>query len=170
MTVRRAWPLSPTAWLLAPMVAAFAASLLLAVPLRVDGLQLPEPVFAFVPAFAWAIVRPSLLAPLALFVLGLALDLLWGDPPGLWAMSLLVAYGVIFFARRILAGQEFVALWAAYAAACAAAMLVGFALTVLRAGHAPALTGVVLQFLVNAALFPFALKLVERYEAADARY
>jgi len=152
------------------MVATLAASLVFATPLRVAGLQAPEPVFAFVPAFAWGLARPSTLPPLALAVLGFALDLLWGDPVGLWAFCLLTAYALVFIARPILAGQEFLALWAAFVAVCAGAMLVGFVLITLRAGHAPGLLGVGLQFVVTIALFPFAWMLVERYEASDTRF
>jgi rod shape-determining protein MreD len=170
MISRRARPVSPMVWVLGPTAAAFAASLILAVPLRVAGLQLPEPVFALAPAFAWAMARPSIMPPVALAALGLALDLLWGDPPGLWAVSLLTAYALLFFSRRILAGQDVIALWGAYALACAAAMLVGFALAGLRAGHAPSLVGVALQFVVTVGLFPFAWILIERYEAPDTRF
>jgi rod shape-determining protein MreD len=164
--VRRTRQVSPTTWILVPAAAAFGASLLLATPLRVAGLQLPEPVFAFVPAFAWALGRPSLAAPVALIVLGVALDLLWATPTGLWAICLLVAYALTFFSRRFLAGQEVWALWAAYALNCAAAMLVGFVLIGFRAGEAPSLVGVGLQLLVSVALFPFVWRLIERFEAA----
>jgi rod shape-determining protein MreD len=170
MIARRARPVSPAMWILAPAAAAFAASFVLAVPLRVEGFQLPEPVFALAPAFAWAMARPSVLPPVALVVLGLALDLLWGAPLGLWAVCLMTAYAVVFFSRRILAGQDVWALWVAYAAACAAAMLTGLILVSLRAGHAPSLLGVALQFAVTVALFPFAWMLIERYEAPDMRF
>jgi rod shape-determining protein MreD len=166
MTVRRARPVSPAVWILGPAAAAFAASLLLATPLRAWGLQLPEPVFAFVPAFAWALGRPSLGAPFALIVLGVALDFLWATPTGFWAVCLLVVYALTFFSRRMLAGQEVWALWAAYGLACASAMLVGVALTAARTGEAPSLIGVGLQLVVSIALFPFAWRLIERYEAA----
>lgn len=170
MTARRARPVSPTLWILAPMAAVIAASLVLAVPLRVAGLQLPEPVFALAPAFAWAIVRPSIWPPLALGVLGVCLDLIWETPVGFWAICLLAAYAFVFFSRRTLAGQDVWVLWAAYGAACGVAFLVGFGLSWLRAGDAPSLAGVGLQFAVTAALFPFAWKLVERYESADTRF
>ncbi|HEY5288504.1 MAG TPA: hypothetical protein VIJ59_00595 [Caulobacteraceae bacterium] len=170
MIARRARPISPIVWLAAPMIAALVLSFVLALPLRIEGLALPEPVFALVPAFAWAIVRPSILPPLALFALGVALDLLWGGPLGLWETCLLAAYTLVFVSRRMLSGQEFWALWGAYAVACGGAMAVGFVLTALRAGHAPGLVGVGLQFAVTVALYPFAWKLVERYEAADTRY
>jgi rod shape-determining protein MreD len=157
-------------WLAAPMAASLGASLILAVPLRVEGLQAPEPVFALVPAFVWAIARPSILPPLALVVLGLALDLLWGGPLGLWPLCLLAAYALVFLARRMLSGQDFLALWGAFAAACAMAMVTGLGLMVLRSGQVPSLIGAGLQFLATAALFPFAWGLIERYEAADTRY
>jgi rod shape-determining protein MreD len=170
MIARPLRSMSPAVWLGLPMAASLVASLIFALPLRVAGLQAPEPVFALVPAFAWAFARPSILPPLALVALGLALDLLWGGPQGLWPLCLLAAYALIFLARHILSGQEFAALWAAYAAACAAAMGAGVALMTLRAGHSPSLIGVGLQFLVTAALFPFAWRLIERYEAAETRF
>ncbi len=157
-------------WIAAPMAACLAASVILAVPLRVEGLQAPEPVFALVPAFAWAIARPSILPPLALVILGLGLDLLWGGPLGLWPLCLLAAYALVFFSRRMLSGQDFLALWGAYAAACATAFVAGLSLMVLCSGEVPSLIGVGLQFLATAALFPFAWRLIERYEAADMRY
>ena len=49
-----------------------------AAPLRVLGLQLPEPVFGLVLAFAWPIIRPSVLAPFVLLAYGLFTDLYWG--------------------------------------------------------------------------------------------
>ena len=165
MSVGRTRPVSPAAWILGPAAAAFGASLLLATPLQVAGLRLPEPVFAFVPAFAWALGRPSMSAPLALVILGVALDFLWHTPTGFWAMCLLVVYALTFFSRRMLAGQEVWALWGAYGVSCAGAMLVGFALTAFRAGIAPSLVGVALQLAVSVALFPFAWRLIERYEA-----
>ncbi|HEY2481095.1 MAG TPA: hypothetical protein VGI30_02705 [Caulobacteraceae bacterium] len=162
--------MSPTLWIGGPMVASMAASVVLAVPVRVAGLQAPEPVFALVPAFAWAIARPAITPPFALVILGLFLDLLWGSPLGHWPLCLLAAYALIFAARRILSGQEFLALWGAYALACAAAELTGLALASLHSGRVPGLTGAGLQFVITAALFPFAWRLIERYEAADARY
>ena len=163
-------PISPTVWIVGPMTAAFLASLLLAVPLRIAGWPLPEPVFALAPAFAWAIVRPSIWPPFALVILGVSLDLLWGTPMGFWAVCLLVAYALLFFLRRSLAGQDVWFLWAAYGAAAGAAFALGFLLTWIRTGQAPSLIGIALQFAVTALLFPFAWRLVERYESADTRF
>lgn len=161
---------NPAVWLGAPMLACCAASISLALPIRLFGLAPPEPVFALVPAFAWAMTRPFLLAPVALMTLGLFLDGLWGGPLGLWPLCLLAAYGSTLLARAVLLGQDFLALWAGYAGACAAAMATGLICMGLKAGAVPTLVGATWQFMASAALFPFAWRLIERYEAADARY
>jgi rod shape-determining protein MreD len=170
MVDRRARHMPIEAWLIAPVMLSLIASFLIALPIRIFGLQAPEPVFALVPAFAWAMIRPSVLPAIALVALGLGQDLLWGTPLGFWALCLLSAYGLIFLVRVILSGQDFWILWRWYAGACAMALAVGVLLTFLRAGQAPSLIGVGLQFAVTAVLFPFAWALVERYEDADVRF
>jgi rod shape-determining protein MreD len=84
----------PARWLGVPgLLAVLAATIVFAAPIRIFGLQLPEPVFAMVPAFAWAAdpavdpgaVRPAPAGPVPRPVLGRA-----DRPVGL---SLLVAYG-----------------------------------------------------------------------------
>jgi rod shape-determining protein MreD len=170
MIARRGQPISPVIWFGAPIAAVLAASLVFALPLKVAGLQAPEPAFALVPAFAWAMARPSVLPPFALIFLGLALDLLWGGALGVWPLCLLAAYALVLFGRHIVSGQEFWGLWGWYAAACAVAMTVGLALISLRAGHVPSLVGAGLQFGVSVLLFPFAWRMIERYEASDTSY
>ncbi|MGI8840305.1 MAG: hypothetical protein ACR2F8_05940 [Caulobacteraceae bacterium] len=166
-TVRRFSPLSWLAW---PMGLVAAASLAFALPLRAFGLSPPEPVFALVPAFAWGMARPSVLPPFALVALGLFLDGLWGGPLGLWPLALLAAYGPVLFARVFLSARGFWELWAWYAVACAAALGAAWLIMALRAGVAPTLIGVAWQFLATVALFPFANRLIERYEDADTRF
>jgi len=170
MSGATASPLNPLAWLGAPMVLAAVAQLLFALPLRVFGLQPPEPVFALVPAFAWAVIRPSVLPPFALLALGLYLDALLGGPLGLWPLCLLAAYAPVLAARRFLVGQGMIVLWVWYAGACAAALAVGVVFMLMKGGAAPGLVGVALQWLASAALFPFAFRLAQRYEDADVRF
>ena len=157
------------AWLLAPASLALLASLAFAAPARLFGLSLPEPVFACIPAFAWALIRPSMVAPLALIPLGLGMDLLWRTPIGFWPACLIAAYATGFaLAEPLLDGGVALA-WGGYALACAAAMAVGLVLTFARAGVIADPLAVAWQWLATAALFPFAWRLVERYEAANVR-
>ncbi len=167
VTVR---PLNPLLWIGGPALICAAASLLFAAPFGLFGLQLPEPVFALVPAFAWPIIRTSLLPPLALLLLGLFLDLLWGGPLGVWPISLLAAYAPVLFGRAFLSGQGFWSLWAWYVASCAAALGTGWILTAIKAGAAPNLLALAWQFGITLLLFPFAFRLIQRYEDADVRF
>ena len=170
MPVNVARQLNPLRWLGGPLLLCIIATLLLATPIRVFGLALPEPVFGLVPAFAWAMIRPSILPPFALLLLGLYMDVLWGGPTGLWPACLLVAYAPVLVLRNVLAGQGFIIMWAWYAAACALAFGFGIYLLMLDSGEVPNLIAVGWQFLVTAALYPFAHTLIERYEDADVRF
>ncbi|HZZ34313.1 MAG TPA: hypothetical protein VFE03_01215, partial [Caulobacteraceae bacterium] len=118
-------PLNPLRWLGLPVLVCGLGTALLAIPIRAFGLQLPEPVFGLVPAFAWAVIRPSILPPFALLGLGFFMDLIWGAPTGLWPACLLAAYAPVLLFRNILAGQSYPAMWVWYAGACAFAFLTG---------------------------------------------
>ena len=163
-------PLNPMRWLGFPVLACVIGSVLLATPVRAWGFQLPEPVFALVPAFAWAVIRPSVLPPFALLALGLFLDTLWGGARGLWPLCLLAAYAPVLMMRNNLAGRSYWVLWLTYAAACLSAFTAGFLFMSLDAGAAPSLIAIGWQLAVTVALFPFAYMLIERYEDADVRF
>ena len=163
-------PMNPALWIGGPILICSLASLVLAAPLRIYGFALPQPVFALVPAFAWALIRPSVLPPLALFVCGLFLDLLWGGLLGLWPTCLLAAYGSIYWARANLAGRGFWILWLGYALVCALALSLGALIVGLHAGIGVNLGELGWQFLVTLALYPFAWGLLTRYEEAEPRF
>ncbi len=161
---------NPLNWLVTPALFCASAALVLALPVKVFGLQAPEPVFAMAPAFAWAVIRPSMLPPFALIGLGLFQDILWGGPLGLWPLSLLAVFGLAFSVRRVLTGEGFWALSAWYGALCALGFAVALLLTTLAAGQVPNLVGVLLQYVVTLPLFPLSWLLVERFEDADVRF
>jgi rod shape-determining protein MreD len=170
MAFRTVQPLSPFEWVLPPAAICVVATLVLSLPIKVFGLQLPEPVFAMAPAFAWAVIRPSILPPFVLTGLGLFQDVLWGGPLGLWPLCLLTLYGLAFSVRRVLASEGFWALGAWFAAICAVSFAVGLLLTAFVSGEVPSLLGVAMQFAPTIALFPLAWLLVERFEDADVRF
>ncbi len=162
--------LNPLGWLVAPMVLCVIATVLLAAPIRILGQALPQPVFPLALAFAWPLIRPSLVPPFALLVMGLFLDLFWGGPPGLWPLCLLAAYAGVLALRRLITGNDFVFVWAWYAAATLVAFGVGFLAMAMRSGVAPNLLAVGWQYVWTAALFPFADRLIRRFEDADVRF
>ena len=167
MTVSGARPPRSSRWITGPLLWCVLASVLCALPVGVAEWRLPEPVFGLVPAFAWAAIRPSIPPPFALVALGLFGDLLWGSPLGLWPLCLLSAYAFTLSVRASLSGESFLALWAWYAAACGVAFGAGVLLTRLTSGVTPNLVGVGWQWLISAALFPLARRLIDRYDRAD---
>lgn len=162
--------LNPWLWIGLPMLQVLAATVLFTLPLRIFGLQAPEPVFAMAPAFAWAAIRPSVIAPFAVLAMGLFLDYLWGGPRGVWALCLLLTYGLALSGRNMLAGQGRVALFVWYAALSALSFFLGWLVMAMTTGNAPSLIGLGLQFLATVALYPFAQYLIDLFEDADVRF
>jgi len=149
---------------------AIAATVVIAAPLRVLTLALPEPIFPMVLAFAWAVIRPSILAPFAILVAGLFLDIFWGGPLGLWALCLLIAYGAALTGRSMMAGQNRIILWAWYALITATAMVAGYLFVMLDSRSSPGLAPMAWQFLATIVLYPFAQRLIDLFEDADVRF
>lgn len=170
MSLSGARPLNPLVWLGGPLLTCIALTVLFAMPIKVFGLRPPEPIFAMVPAFAWPLIRPSILAPFALLLMGLFLDLFWGAPVGLWALSLLTAYGAVLAGRSIMVGQSLPMMFGWFAAACALVLATGFLFTMLDVAAMPSFLAVAWQFLATILLFPFAYRLIDRFEDADVRF
>ena len=162
--------LEPWRWLGVPVLQVLGLSILFAIPLRIFGFRLPEPLFAMPMVFAWAIIRPSVLAPFAALATGLALDLLWGAPLGLWAVCLLLAYGLVLAGRSMTAGQNRGALWVWYGVVTAVAMAAGFLVTGMKSGAMPSLISVGWQYLATVLLYPLAQRLIDMFEDADVRF
>ena len=162
--------LQPWRWLGVPMLQAIVATILFGIPLRAFGLQLPQPIFPMALAFAWAVIRPSILAPFAILILGLLLDVYWGGPLGLWALCLLIAYGVALAGRSMMAGQNQVILWAWYGLTTATAMVAGYLFVMLDSRSTPGLVAMAWQFVATIVLYPFAQRLIDLFEDADVRF
>ena len=157
-------------WIAAPMALCMAATLVLAAPIKLFGLQLPEPVFAMVPAFAWAVLRPSVLAPLCLLILGLFDDLVWGGRLGLWSLGLLAAYGFVLITRNMMSGQSRLMMWVWYGAAWTACMGAALLAIVAETHNAPNVLALAGQWLPTLLLYPAADRLIVRFEDADPRF
>jgi rod shape-determining protein MreD len=168
--VSSARPLEPWRWLGVPMLQVAIATILFGVPLRAFGLQLPEPIFPMALAFAWAVIRPSMLAPFCVLAMGLFLDIFWGGPLGLWALCLLIAYGAALGGRSMMAGQNRAILWAWYGLITATAMVAGYVFVMLDSRSTPGIVPMAWQFLATIILYPFAQRLIDLFEDADVRF
>jgi rod shape-determining protein MreD len=169
MPVKAARPPDPLRWFGLPILVCVIATLILALPIRIFGFSLPQPVLPLAAVFAWALVRPAILAPFAVLLLGLFLDLFWGGPMGLWGLAMLAAYGAVLWTRPIIIGQPYPVLWAWYAAAVAIAMLIAFLVSEVRSGSMPSLMAVGWQYLVTALMFPLCHEMMDRFGNGDSR-
>ena len=163
-------PLEPWRWLGLPMLYALAATIVLSIPLRIFGFQIPEPIFPMALVFAWPVIRPSVLAPFAILLMGLFLDMFWGGPLGLWALCLLIAYGVALAGRSMMAGQNWAILAGWYALVTAAAMVAGYLFVMLDSRSSPGVIPLAWQFVATILLYPFAQRLIDLFEDADVRF
>jgi rod shape-determining protein MreD len=162
--------LQPWRWIGVPMLQVAIATILFGIPIKAFGLQLPQPIFPMTLAFAWAVIRPSILAPFAVLILGVIQDLYWGGPLGLWPLCLLIAYAIAFMGRSMMAGQNRLILWAWYGLATATAMVAGYLFVMLDARSTPGLIPMVWQFLATIVLYPYSQRLIDLFEDADVRF
>ena len=111
-----------------------------------------------------------MLAPFAAVIMGLALDVFWGSSFGLFALILVVAYGMVLGGRSMTAGQSRGAMWVWYGVVTAVAMAVGFLIVALKDRSMPSLFAVAWQYLATIILYPFAYRLIDMFEDADVRF
>jgi len=160
----------PMQWIVYPSLAVIALTIVFGTPVELFGLQLPEPIFALVLAFAWPLIRPSMLAPVVLFVLGLFVDLFLGGVLGVWPLGLMAVYGIGLLGRNLLAGQETSVLFGWYAACVALAFLLGYLVVSAIALNAPSILSLLGQMIPTLLLFPVANWMIERFDDGDTRF
>ena len=104
--------------LLLPFTVALGCVFLSFVPLgQIFGLQV-SPAFGLMAVYYWAVNRPEFLPPYAVFLVGLAHDLLSAGPVGLWAFLYLVCYGLVVMQRLLFAGRSFMVFWIGFGLTC----------------------------------------------------
>ncbi len=134
---RTAFPAACTALLL----------LALAAPFRMPGQAQLQPAVALACVFFWSLFRPSSMSPPVVFALGLLLDLVSLQSPGVSVLVLLLVHGLAV-RWRVLAGQGFLVVWLAFVLVAAGAALVAYVLS----------CGLMLRLLpVQSMLFQFGL-------------
>jgi rod shape-determining protein MreD len=161
----------PLHWLVYPALISMAATLVLGTPgVRFFGLPLPEPVFPMVLAFAWPLIRPSMLGPIVLLATCLFVDLYHGAPLGLTAVAALGVYGGVLIGRPFIVGQDVRALFAWWMGLLLVAFTFDYLFMMLQTHVAPTIVGVLLQFIPTAMLFPLAWLLYQRFDDGDVRF
>lgn len=161
----------PVQWIFYPALVCIAVTVLLAVPVELFGLKLPEPILPMVLAFAWPLIRPSMIAPVVLFLLGVFLDLLWSPshPLGTWSLALLAVYGGVLLSRNLLAGQETQILFVWYGGGVLLAFMLTYVISSIDAMNAPSVLALLGQVIPTLLLFPVADWMIQRFDDGDTR-
>lgn len=108
---------------LLPIATTILAGLVAILPLQVPGYAALTPAFLLMAVYHWTIYRPDLLAPVGLFAVGLAEDLLAGTMIGAGALMLLLARAAVLRCRRYFVNRTFPVVWGGFALLTGAAML-----------------------------------------------
>ena len=114
---------------LLPLLCGLVAVLLSNLPLSLTNGLVPAPLLGLVPVYFWCLVRPDLMTPAAVFVIGLLEDMMAGGPPGVWTLAFVITYGVIDRQRDAFAGLAGLGAVLGFATASLIACVVAFAVT-----------------------------------------
>lgn len=148
-------------------VASMALAVLAAVlPIRIPGYAAITPAFTLMAAYHWTIYRPDLLSPPALFVIGLAQDLLTGAALGVTSLLLLLARAVVMSCRRYFVDRLFPFVWAGFAILAAGGLLFSWALHCGLEARLIDIRGTAFRAVLTVAAFPVASFLLGRAQRA----
>jgi rod shape-determining protein MreD len=139
---------------LVPVASGMLLTTVVNFPLSVTGGLLPAPVLALSAVYFWTLVRPDLMPPFAVLVIGLLEDLMSGGPPGLWAAGFIAAYALTDRQRDILAGMPGPAALLGFAAAMLLAAATAYVLTLIVYLRPPALAPLLLACVVTVTFHP----------------
>lgn len=142
---------------LVPLTLTVALVLFSVVPLHIPGYAAIVPMLVLISVYYWAIHRPGLLPPLAVFAVGLAQDALSGAPFGLHAVVLLLAYGAVVSQRRFFLGKSFLVVWWGFMLVALGAALAAWVLASALAGAVIGPRAALFQYLVTLALYPIVI-------------
>ena len=114
--------------------------------------------------YFWAVHRPDLLGPAALFLLGVVNDSVNGLPLGLSALMFVGAYILILQQRRVFVGHSFPLMWGGFALTVFLVMLAGWLLLCVMRWQAVPFGPVLMQILLVSVIFPLPYWLLIRVQ------
>ncbi len=105
---------------LIPLAVTAALAVLAVVPVAVPDYSVVAPDIVLMSVFHWCIYRPSYLPYIAIFVIGLFVDLISAGPVGLTSLILLLVRRNVLNQRRYFAGRSFPFIWGGFTIAASA--------------------------------------------------
>ncbi|MGC2855920.1 rod shape-determining protein MreD [Novispirillum sp. DQ9] len=137
-----------------PLVLTLALLLLSVVPSHAAGMTRIGPMFALIAVYYWAIYRPDLLGYGAVFLIGVAEDLLSSTPPGVGALALLLTHAVVLSQYRFFNARSFAVTWWAFSLVAGGAMMVKWLAVSLIHGTLVDGTAAFYAYLMTVAVYP----------------
>jgi len=156
---------NPAARLL-PIATTIAATMISIQPMQIPGYSALAPAFTLMAVYHWTIYRPELLPPLALFLVGVAQDLLAGAAVGTTALVLLLARAVVLRHRRHFVSRPFPFVWAGFTILTGGALGFLWALHCLLDGQLIDFRSTVFRAVLTVCTFPAASFLLGRTQRA----
>jgi rod shape-determining protein MreD len=148
---------------LVPFATTFLLALTSVVPLHIPGFAVVTPAFALMAIYHWTIYRSDLLPPVAVFGIGLLLDLLNGAPyVGTSSLLLLLLRQALLSQRRYFVNRPFAHLWAGFLVVTATLTLLEWALVSVLHGAALAIEPPIFGAALTVATFPVGSYLLGR--------
>jgi rod shape-determining protein MreD len=123
-------------------------------PLSLTGGLLPAPILALASVYFWLIVRPDLMPPVAVLLIGFVEDLVSGGPVGLWSAGFIAAYTFTDRQRDVLEGLSSLGTLIGFAGAVCIAALTAYVLAWAVILHAPPLPPLLLECVMTVLLYP----------------
>lgn len=120
--------LAPSLENTAPMALAFLLAILTQLPFGDGGGNVPAPHLTLMLVYYWSLHRPDCVPPIAVAALGLFQDLLWGGPPGLNMLVLLIVQIVLSNQQAVFTRQSFLVGWVGFLPVLAIVMPVSYAI------------------------------------------
>jgi len=143
-----------------PVTLALLGVLVANFPVSFLGGLVPPPLLVFMPLYFWGMVRPDLMSPFWVFVLGVLEDLLSGGPPGVWAASFLAAYFLIDRQRDMLAGLSGIGAIAGFAVATLVACTSAYLIVAMYYWHLPPLAPVMAELAMTVVVYALIVPLL----------
>ncbi len=140
-------------WGLTLMVVALLF-ILSTMPFDILGLDGVRPAFMLIAVYYMTILRPDLMSYVAVFMMGIALDLHSGSPLGLNAFILVAVQWLTRTQRKFLVGQSFRVIWAGFAVIAFVTGLVQLLIVSIFNMALFSLMPVIISVCLSAALFP----------------
>lgn len=137
-----------------PSVCTVALLLVLSSPLGLPGQAELRMAMGLICVFFWALVRPYSMPPPVVFLLGLLLDLLGLEPPGVATALLLLTYGAAVRWKRVLDRGGTIVVWAAFAMVAAAITILEWGTVSLLRLHLLPGWPLLFQYLIAVGLYP----------------